>query len=57
MKGGYCMDEPREACYIRIKKAMELMNMIDGQLRSPLCEISEDNLKILKKEMIKHKLL
>ena len=42
---------------IPIKKAMELMNMIDGQLRSPLCEISEDNLKILKKEMIKHKLL
>lgn len=42
---------------IPIKKAMELMGMINGTLRNPLIQMSDENTKILKKEMINHMLL
>lgn len=42
---------------IPIKKAMELMGMINGTLRSPLIEMSSEKTVELKNEMIKQKLL
>ena len=42
---------------IPIKKAMELMGMINGTLRPPLCDMSPKNTVELKNEMIKQKLL
>ena len=42
---------------IPIKKAMELMGMINGNIRPPLTELSDTNLNSLKDEMIKQKLL
>lgn len=42
---------------IPIKTAMNLMGMNVGKLRLPLCDMSEDNLKILKKEMKAYKLI
>ena len=42
---------------IPIKKAMELMGMINGTLRQPLCDMSPKNTVELKSEMIKQKIL
>ena len=42
---------------IPIKKAMELMGMINGYVRPPLIEMSDINTISLKEEMIKQKLL
>lgn len=39
---------------IPIKTAMNLMGMNVGNLRLPLCEMSDSNLKILKKELISY---
>lgn len=42
---------------IPVKKALNLMGMEVGSLRSPLCEMSEDKAKILEEEMRKFGLL
>jgi 4-hydroxy-tetrahydrodipicolinate synthase len=42
---------------IPVKKALNLMGMEVGSLRSPLCEMSEEKAKILEEEMRKFGLL
>ena len=42
---------------IPVKKALELMGLIDGNIRLPLVEMSDKNMVELKNEMIKQKLL
>lgn len=49
-----CKELFKEVNPIPIKKAMELMNLCNGYLREPLIEITENNEKTLKKEMINY---
>ncbi|WP_409068958.1 4-hydroxy-tetrahydrodipicolinate synthase [Clostridium sp. FAM 1755] len=42
---------------IPVKTAMNLMNMKVGELRLPLCEMSENNLEVLKKELKAYNLM
>ena len=42
---------------IPIKKAMEILEMIDGYLRPPLCDMNEENTKKLMMELNNHNLL
>ncbi len=42
---------------IPVKTAMSLMNMKVGDLRLPLCEMSENNLEVLKKELKAYNLM
>ncbi len=51
-KSLFCETNP-----IPIKKAMELMGMIDGYIRPPLFEMSEENTKVLTRELINHNLV
>jgi 4-hydroxy-tetrahydrodipicolinate synthase len=43
-----------EVSPIPVKTAMNLMGMNAGKLRMPLTDMSEENLKILKQEMIEY---
>ncbi|MCW6108818.1 dihydrodipicolinate synthase family protein, partial [Clostridium sporogenes] len=42
---------------IPVKTAMNLMNMKVGDLRLPLCEMNENNLEVLKKELKAYNLM